>query len=157
MQYRIASEADLASIQLLARETIDRCYRSFLGDESVDGYLTSGESDKEVANNLSHCLVAELQGEIVGYGVCKDNFIHILMIRPNIQRKGLGSSFLAHIETSMVSSGHNVLKLETFNTNTQAIRFYEKNGWVIVNQETDTEFGFVRVYLEKHINVACRF
>lgn len=149
MKYRVATELDLPSIQLLARETIDKCYRPFLGDESVDWYLSSGESDKEVANNLSDCVVAEEQGNIIGYCVAKDAFVHILMVSPNVQRQGVGSSFLAHIESVMISSGNKVLKLETFKTNEQAIKFYLKNGWKIVNEETDAEFGFVRVYLEK--------
>lgn len=150
MEFRIATESDLASIQTLARDTIDKCYRSFLGDESVDGYLSSGESDKEVTNNLSNCLVAIERDSLVGYCVLKEAFIHILMVSPNVQRKGLGSTFLAYIESTLASSGHTLLKLETFKSNTQAINFYLKNGWQIVNEETDAEFGFVRVYLEKH-------
>ncbi|MEZ9395431.1 hypothetical protein AB4393_01045 [Vibrio splendidus] len=45
---RKAKASDLASIQELARDTINACYRSFLGDEGVDWFINSSESDKEV-------------------------------------------------------------------------------------------------------------
>jgi hypothetical protein len=38
-------------MQDIARRTIDRCYRSFFGDEGVDWFINSGESDKELRGN----------------------------------------------------------------------------------------------------------
>jgi len=150
MIFRKATEKDLSEIQPLARATIDACYRSFLGDEAVDGFLNSGESDKQVANNLSDCTVSEINNEIVGYCVYDADFIHILMISPVVQRTGLGSKLLDHIETKMKESGYKSFRLETFKNNEQAVNFYRKNGWIVDREEVDKEFGFVRVFLYKN-------
>jgi hypothetical protein len=55
IQIRKAQAADLPAMQEIARRTIDKCYRSFLGDEAVDWYINSGESDKELEKHLDDC------------------------------------------------------------------------------------------------------
>ena len=50
---RAAAPGDLATLQEIARRTIDACYRGFLGDEDVDWYLDSGESDRELERHLA--------------------------------------------------------------------------------------------------------
>ncbi|WP_052878406.1 GNAT family N-acetyltransferase [Vibrio coralliirubri] len=147
---RKAQAFDLASIQELARDTINACYRSFLGDEGVDWFINSGESDKEVEKQLSNCVVLESNNQIQGYCVFENDFVHILMVSPNIQRSGFGATLLKHVENEMSTLGHEHYRLETFKGNEQAIQFYLKNGWSIDREETDEEFGFVRVYLSKN-------
>lgn len=146
---RKAQVSDLAPIQELARDTINTCYRSFLGDEGVDWFINSGESDKEVEKQLSNCVVLELNNEIQGYCAFENDFVHILMVSPQIQRSGLGSYLLKNVESEMALLGHQIYFLETFKGNDQAIQFYLKNGWLIDREEKDEEFGFVRVYLSK--------
>ncbi|MUL04430.1 GNAT family N-acetyltransferase [Aliivibrio fischeri] len=146
---RKAQRADLASIQELARDTINTCYRSFLGDEGVDWFINSGESDKEIEKQLSNCVVLELNNQIQGYCAFENDFVHILMVSPQIQRSGLGSNLLKHVENEITLLGHQTYRLETFKGNEQAIKFYLKNAWVIDREEKDEEFGFVRVYLSK--------
>ncbi|MCY9862339.1 GNAT family N-acetyltransferase [Vibrio coralliirubri] len=147
---RKAQASDLASIQELARDTINACYRSFLGDEGVDWFINSGESDKEVEKQLSNCVVLESNNQIQGYCAFENDFVHILMVSPNIQRSGFGATLLKHVENEMSTLGHEHYRLETFKGNDQAIQFYLKNGWSIDREETDEEFGFVRVYLSKN-------
>lgn len=149
VNFRKAKESDLIEIQSLARATIDACYRAFLGDESVDGFLNSGESDKEVEKNLLNCTVLEIDGSICGYCVNEADFIHILMISPTLQRGGFGSKLLTHIEQNMKDSGYSRFSLETFRNNDQAVNFYLKNGWVVDREEHDENFGFTRIYLTK--------
>ena len=149
IKIRKAKIEDLESIQAVARDTIDKCYRSFLGDEGVDHFINSGESDKEVKTHLSNCTVLEVDDQIKGYCVAFDDFIHILMISPRLQRGGLGSRLLLHLERELLDSGQNKLRLETFKNNEQAINFYQKNRWLIEREERDESFGFTRVYLVK--------
>ena len=42
-------------MQEIARRTIDKCYRSFLGDEGVDWFINSGEADKELQKYINNC------------------------------------------------------------------------------------------------------
>ena len=50
---RPATRDDLPAVQAIARRTVDRCYRAFLGNDGVDWYLSSGESDRELARHLA--------------------------------------------------------------------------------------------------------
>ncbi len=40
---RKAQTDDLPIMQDIAKRTIDKCYRSFVGDEGVDWFINSGE------------------------------------------------------------------------------------------------------------------
>ncbi|MFF3685952.1 hypothetical protein [Streptomyces sp. NPDC002187] len=55
----------------LARDTIDACYRGFLGDEAVDWFIGSGASDAHVRSHLErggvHCLIQD--GRIIGFSI----------------------------------------------------------------------------------------
>jgi ribosomal protein S18 acetylase RimI-like enzyme len=149
IKIRKAQIVDFETIQAVARDTIDKCYRSFLGNEGVDHFINSGESDNEVKTRLSNCTVLEVDDQIMGYCVAFADFIHILMISPILQRRGLGSYLLLHMEQELVANGQNKLRLETFKSNGQAISFYQKNGWFIEREEQDESFGFTRAYLVK--------
>ncbi|MCK8080402.1 GNAT family N-acetyltransferase [Vibrio sp. 1CM24A] len=116
----------------------------------MDWLINSGESDKEVEKQLSNCVVLESNNQIQGYCAFENDFVHILMVSPNIQRSGFGATLLKHVENEMSTFGHQHYRLETFKGNEQAIKFYLKNGWSIDREETDEEFGFVRVYLSKN-------
>ncbi|MGV2987835.1 GNAT family N-acetyltransferase [Vibrio sp. E150_011] len=146
---RKAQRSDLASIQQLARDTINTCYRSFLGDEGVDWFINSGESDKEVEKQLLNCVVLESNDTVQGYCAFEHDFVHILMVSPQIQRSGFGAMLLGYVEHEMSLLGHSHYRLETFQNNEQAIQFYLKNGWSIDKEEKYEAFGFVRSYLSK--------
>lgn len=128
---RKATLKDLSLIQNIARKTIDKCYRNFLGDEGVDWYINSGESDKELENNISNCYILEESSNILGFAIFFDDLIHLMMIDEKLHRSGLGSTLLSCVENKLNETGNANIKLETFEGNTQAINFYLKNGWVI--------------------------
>jgi len=52
---RKAQAGDLPKMQVIARRAIDKSYRSFLGDEGVDWFINSGESDRELQNHIENC------------------------------------------------------------------------------------------------------
>src|SRR5262245_26801898 len=60
MPIRPATSSDLPLLQALARRTIDTCYRSFLGEEAVDGFVGSGASDAHVEAGLPNTWVVHL-------------------------------------------------------------------------------------------------
>jgi GNAT superfamily N-acetyltransferase len=150
VQIRKANHEDLRVIQEIARGTIDKSYRSFLGDELVDWFLNSGESDKELENQLVNCDVLVLDTSIAAFAIYFDDLIHLMMVDAYLHRNGLGARLLAHTETQLFNSGNTVIRVETFEGNQQAINFYKKYNWSIVRTEEDKENGFVRVFFEKH-------
>ncbi len=151
VRIRRAQSTDLARMQEIARRTIDSCYRSFLGDEAVESFVASGESDKELETNLANCDVLVRDEGIVAFSIYFDNLIHLMMVDVSFQRKGIGAQLLAHSENQLFATGHAVLRLETFEGNQQAISFYLKNGWSVVGREKDPNYGFVRMFFEKAV------
>lgn len=150
IKIRKATHQDLRVIQEIAKGTIDKSYRSFLGDELVDWFLSSGESDKELEIQLVNCDVLTVDASIAAFTIYFDDLIHLMMVDAYLHRNGLGSKLLAHTETKLFDSGNTVIRVETFAGNQQAMNFFKKNDWLVVRTEEDKENGFVRVYFEKH-------
>lgn len=128
VEIRAANAADLPIIQSIARRTIDKCYRSFLEDEGVDGFINSGESDRELQNHIDSCDVLLRERVPVAFAIYFDDLIHLMMVDVDLHRQGIGSHLLAHCEKQLFDRGHAKIRLETFEGNNQAINFYKSNG-----------------------------
>jgi len=94
VQFRKAQPADLSIMQEVARRTIDRCYRSFLGNEGVDSFINNGESDRELQKHIEDCDVALKEDVIVGFSIYFDDLIHLMMADVRLHRTGIGSLLL---------------------------------------------------------------
>ena len=149
IEIRKATNCDLEAMQEIARRTIDKCYRPFLGDEGVDWFIDSGESDREVERQLDNCDLVLHKGMILGFVVFFDDLIHLMMVDERLQRQGIGTVLLQHAEQQLRIACRSALRLETFEGNDQAIRFYRKHGWSITGKQEDKQYGFVRVFFEK--------
>jgi len=139
VRFRKAVGHDLAALQALARETIDESYRQFIADEGVDWYL-SGPLDEYLRRNLGHSIVAMVGDRFVGLAVCKDGLIDFLVIDHCLQRRGLGTALLGHCE-SVLFERHDLIRLESFEANAKANRFYMKNGWTRLRAVSDAMSG----------------
>ncbi|GCA62143.1 hypothetical protein KIPB_001551 [Kipferlia bialata] len=145
-QIRRATVDDLPALQALARRVIDGCYRGFLGDEGVDWYIGSGESDREVAKHIDSTDVLVREGTVLGLVVCLDDLVHLLMVDVHAQRSGAGTLLLTHATDKMFQAGKGVIHVETFKGNDRAIAFYTKNNWTQVQRTGGEE---ERVFFEK--------
>ena len=149
IQIRKAQAGDLPRMQAIARRTIDKSYRSFLGDESVAWFINSGESDRELQQHIENCDVLLKGNIIVAFAIYFKDLIHLMMVDVGLHRTGIGSRLLAHSETQLFARGNTTIRLETFEGNHQAINFYVKHGWSVTTKHEDKEHGFIRVFLEK--------
>ena len=79
-------------------------------------------------------LVAETNGQLAGWGAREDRNQHIsdLWVTPELQGQGIGTTLLGALETEIAALGLLQAELETLATNTEAIRFYERHGFVVV-------------------------
>ncbi len=150
IQIRKAQADDLPRMQNIARRTIDKSYRSFLGDESVDWFINTGESDRELQKHIENCDVLLKENAIVAFAIYFKDLIHLMMVDVRLHRMGIGSRLLAHCESRLFARGHTTIRLETFDGNQQAINFYVKHGWSVTKKEKDKEHDFFRVFFEKH-------
>ena len=149
IRIRKARADDLPRMQDIARQTIDKSYRSFLGDERVDWFINSGESDREIQKHIENCDVLLKENAIVAFAVYFEDLIHLMMVDVCLHRTGLGSRLLDHCENRLLARGNSTIRLETFDGNLQAINFYVKNGWSVTRKQEDKEQGFIRVFFEK--------
>lgn len=65
---RPATGRDLGALQELARRTIDARYRSFLGDDGVNWFISSGASDDHIESHFR-------QGPLESEGPGKIEFV----------------------------------------------------------------------------------
>jgi putative acetyltransferase len=145
---RKALASDLGALIDLSRRTISASYRPFLGNEKVDAFLDSGSADRYVADNLDSCSVLIREGAIVGFSVCRDNMIDLMMMDPAFHRQGLGSTLLRHVEQALLQK-YAELRLESFADNENANAFYRKNGWREAGRHFDEVSGVHKIVFHK--------
>lgn len=147
MEIRKAVVEDLEVLMDISRRTIDACHR-FLGDEAVDRFI-NGPSNEYVDENLTQTEVIINDGQVVGYCVCKDNLIDLMMIDHNLHRRGYGTTLLEHCEQVLFKT-HDELILESFEDNEQASSFYRKNSWFEAKRFLDSDgTGFRKILFRK--------
>ena len=129
MQIRKATIADTETLVSLSRRTISKSYRTFLGDEGVDGFIDSGEIERFIDQSIDQTSVLVVEGKIIGYSVSEDNLISLMMIDADYHRRGYGSALLEHMEKALFVT-HKELSLESFEMNHNANNFYRKHGWI---------------------------
>lgn len=107
--------------------------------KSAMPWLSSPHSDDDVHRWIAEVVipsgtleVIKLQGETAGLMALENGWIQHLYIHPSMQGVGIGSSCVQRAK-SLYPSG---LQLWTFQRNQRARQFYERRGFVCV-EETD--------------------
>lgn len=77
--------------------------------------------------------VAELDGTIAGWAAREalDEVITDFWVLPDCQRQGVGTALLQEVEGEILRQGFDMARLETHARNTDAVGFFEKNGYAI--------------------------
>ena len=147
-EIRKARSGELDTIQAIARHTIDTNYRAFLGEEGVDWFIGSGASDEYLRDNLDDCWVLLEQNEIIGFSVCRDAIIDLMMISTEQHRRGFGTTLLGHCERLLFRKEREIT-LESFEGNEKANGFYRHNGWQQVDRLFDETSGVYKLIFTK--------
>ena len=81
-------------------------------------------------------VIAEIDGAIVGWGsrAAEPDYISDIWIDPDHQGRGIGRALVDHFLDEMRASGISTAKIATHARNVNAIRAYERCGFVIVWQ-----------------------
>jgi RimJ/RimL family protein N-acetyltransferase len=135
--YRRASEADIATIRRLANEIWHDCYRAILSDEQKAYMLEMMYSEKVIRNELQEGIVWEMmvyKGDDVGFISVEEKNqrlkLHKLYLHPDLQGKGFGSQALKHVLDYGASLHVKDVYLNVNKHNANAIRAYERMGFV---------------------------
>ncbi|HEX3038052.1 MAG TPA: N-acetyltransferase [Oscillospiraceae bacterium] len=80
--------------------------------------------------------VYESDNEILGFIGLMENYIAGVFIDANSQSKGIGKALLDYVKKS-----HLELSLQVYKKNLQAINFYQREDFVVTNEQTDENTG----------------
>ena len=147
--FKKARQSDTDPLIALAKKTVDKSYRSFLDDKTVDNYLASDSLDNFLQNNFKHTWIFILDYKIVGFSICIENVIEYMMIDVDFHRQGLGTLLLQNCE-SLLFEKYQIIALESYEKNTKARMFYEDNNWKVTEKYKDMKSGAIKLIFRKH-------
>ena len=147
---RTAGEQDLQKVRSLLVETWQAAYDRHYGvakvTELIDTLLTPAKLKARLQKRDSEFLVADNGEDIggMGYAVMSENMsktvlLHMLYVRPQLQRNGIGRDLFAELETCFPDA--EVMRLDVEPENAEAIAFYENHGFVEVGRNENAGQG----------------
>lgn len=114
------SQSHVAQIAALERE----CFSDPWSENSIR---------QELENELSFWLVAEEDGEVVGYvgsqTVLGESDVMNLAVSPNRRRRGIAKALMQALETHLAQAGSEKLTLEVRASNEAAFALYTRLGF----------------------------
>jgi ribosomal-protein-alanine N-acetyltransferase len=110
--------------------------------------------------NPDLCLVAEIGGRIAGYVITRILPAHgdlaSLAIHPSYKRHGVATALLHHTAERVKEYGKNQITLEVRKTNTTALAFWQKMGFVpFASQPGFYEDGGEAILMRKWLDDSC--
>jgi ribosomal protein S18 acetylase RimI-like enzyme len=147
---RTAGEQDLGKVRDLLVETWHAAYDRHYGKARVDELIATLVSPASLKARLqkpnAEFLVAD-NGEDVGgmgYAVMSENMsktvlLHMLYVRPQLQRNGIGRDLFAELETCFPDA--EIMRLDVEPGNAEAIAFYETHGFIEVGRSENAGPG----------------
>lgn len=151
MEFKKASPKEAAEIFAIYREAIGQMQASGI-DQWDDVYPTQAVIERDIANG--EMTVGLIDGAIIFAFVLNNEqwegyengawqhpglpfkVLHRLCIDPACQRKGIGMRTMRYIEALLKSGGTDVLQLDAFPKNSNAIKLYEKLDYIKVGEAT---------------------
>jgi ribosomal protein S18 acetylase RimI-like enzyme len=160
---RTAGERDLEKVRALLVESFHTAYDRFYGEAKVNeliAHLFSPVALKaRLAKKNAEFVVADSGKDIgaVGYAVMSEDMaktaiLHLLYVRPALQRQGIGRDMFAELETCFPDA--EIMRLEVEPKNQEAIGFYSRLGFSEVGRNENIgpgQSGIPTLILEKHL------
>ncbi|KAA0698417.1 GNAT family N-acetyltransferase [Neorhizobium sp. P12A] len=140
---RTAGEQDLAKVRVLLVESWHATYDPFYGSAKVDELIALLLSPDKLKARLekkdSEFVVADNGKDIGGMGyatmskdMAKTVLLHMLYVKPSLQRQGIGRDLFAELETCFPDA--EIMRLDVEPENADAIAFYKAHGFTEVGR-----------------------
>ncbi|SIR16342.1 putative acetyltransferase [Haladaptatus litoreus] len=129
---RPATEADAKAILDLHVASIRAFGPERYRDEQVEAWATkplgSAPYRESVRNEFEHIVVAEVNGQIAGFGRLDygNAVVDAVYVHPDFARDGVGSALLSHLESKAAAKTIDSLSLRA---SLNAVPFYEQAGY----------------------------
>lgn len=78
--------------------------------------------------------VYEVDGEIIGFAGVEDNYLEGIFVKDGYKSQGIGRMLLREIKDS-----RNTLALKVYQKNIKAVRFYERERFIILQESVDED------------------
>ena len=133
IKIREFTEDDLDRVVALVRYVVDVSYKDAYPADALRMYKRY-HSRENIRNDASsgYCVVAELNGFIVGTGTLVDNVVRRVYINPTYQNTGIGSKIYRDLEEHAAATGISRLEL---GASVLARGFWESQGWTYNGEE----------------------
>ena len=143
MNYRLATWEDLTEISNMIEAA-----KQLMSEQGIeqwdDIYPVCEDFEEDIKKKTMYVAMkdAQLAAIYVISEECDDEYlkcewenqkpciIHRFCVSPSFQNNGIGAIVLNHIETQLVESGYDSVRLDVFTQNPYALRLYEKNGYI---------------------------
>ncbi len=141
MNIREATIDDIKQIQIVRHSVTENT----LSDPNA----VTDEDCKEFITVRGKGWVCEIDNQIVGFAIAdlKDNNIWALFLRPEFEKKGIGTQLHNIMLDWYFKQTMNTVWLGT-SPNTRAEAFYRKAGWAEIGTHGDGEIKFEMTYLD---------
>lgn len=126
-------------VRLFAENDIDSMVEIWLaGSKEAHRFIPSEywESNRSVMQEtylpMSQSYVLEAEGALAGFISMVDDYLAALFVSPAEQGKGYGKILLNYVKNQKET-----ITLKVYQENDHAVRFYQKNGFVIASEAVD--------------------
>ena len=157
MPIREAIHEDLYYIIEVVQSSYKFSYRGYLPDEYLDSLCINEDILLKWQGYLQkyECYVVERDEQIVAFLMLdtslKEVFeINILYVRPEYQKKGIGSQLVDYACNIKRANGYKKCNVWTMKEG-PAISFYQSNGFVSSEEEKAWKFGLIIERFFKHL------
>ena len=147
---RIARQEDALAISQVLAASWKSAYKGLVADD----YLDSLREDhlvafliKGMADNSLFAMLLEENSQLIGASILKKTDVPSIIeltaiyLLPGTIGQGYGYTFFRAIEAEMIKRGYTRCVLDVLVSNSRAIRFYEKNGFVDDGQTIAAKLG----------------
>lgn len=141
MKFIKINKDEIPTTQQLAREIWNEHYIKILSQEQIDFMLDKFYSTEKIQSELENGVIWELfyeNDEPVGYLVCEPKeermYLSKIYLKASVRGKGYGKVLLNHAINSAKEHSKNALYLNVNKYNTASIEFYERNGFVKIDE-----------------------
>lgn len=128
LEIRKAEDKDKDYLLKMLRRVTAQENVKFLCSDIVNEYIESGKCDKGVMDSFDLTQLLIHEDKIIGYGAWRDNYLEALMLDNEYYGTGAATWFMEKMQDKMFME-YDVLKLDVFEENSRAFKFYEKLGW----------------------------
>jgi len=138
MEIRQATEADVATIQSLARESWTKAYADTLPESVIEDAVSEWYAEETmnqiIGDDEQVCLVAVEGDDVLGFahGATDDEGkgdILRLYVHPDRWNEGIGSNLLETIERELTDRGAKAVQAMVLADNEMGNAFYEDHGF----------------------------